>query len=160
MEAVQFDRWTTRWATTSPSRRGLLRLALGGGFGLLGFDQVAEEALACRRNGKPCAKGQRNGDCCSGTCRKGKCRPTPGAKGCTVNSGDYCDGDQLDIKCPQNPDGFCVLLDSGKPFCMVDVDCSGCTSHADCTLRANGKCVKTCPRCGTATNNGCVYPQF
>ena len=139
------------------TRRGLLRLGLGGGLAALVFGTVVEQALACRKNGKPCGSG-RNGNCCSGTCKRGKCRPTPGALGCTVNSGDVCKNQF--IPCPQNPTGVCLLLDNGKPFCIEASDCRACTSNADCITFPNGKCVKTCPICGASPNNqGCFYPQ-
>ncbi|MBA2518844.1 MAG: hypothetical protein H0V24_04205 [Chloroflexia bacterium] len=157
MDGTPFDQWIKRIAAPTSSRRGLLRLGVGSGFAALIFGTAAEKALACRKNGKPCDKGKRNGNCCSGTCRNGKCRPTPGALGCTVNGGDFCQGQH--IACPQNPGGICVLLDTGKPFCVEEGHCLPCTANADCTFRPNGKCLKTCPFCDGDNNQGCFYPR-
>ncbi len=157
MDGTHFDLLAKRLAGSTPSRRGLLRLGLAGGLSALHFSQGADEALACRRNGKPCGGG-RNGGCCSGTCKRGKCRPTPGAAGCQVNSGDLCQNQFVD--CPQNPDGACLLLDNGKPFCSAGLDCQACTANADCNAFPNGKCVKTCPICGVVSpiDQACTYP--
>lgn len=148
---------TARTVAMESTRRGLLRL--GGGLAALVFGTVVEQALACRKNGKPCGSG-RNGNCCSGTCKRGKCRPTPGALGCTVNSGDVCKNQF--IPCPQNPTGVCLLLDNGKPFCYEAAGCEGCASHADCTTFPNGRCITNCPACAppSASGTACVYPEF
>ncbi len=158
MDGITFDHLTKRFTASTSSRRGLLRLGVGGGLGLLVFGQMAEEALACRRNKKPCDKTKPNGNCCSGTCRKGTCRPTKGAAGCQVNSGDICKNQF--IPCPQNPDGVCALLDNGRPFCVAGAVCEACTANADCTSVPNGKCIKTCPHCGVVSpiDQACVYP--
>jgi len=158
MDGVQFDR-LTKWLVDRPtSRRGLLRLGVGGGLAALGFG-MADEVSACRRTGKSCIEGRRNGDCCSGTCRRGKCRTTPGAFGCKVGQ-DICQGEA--VPCPDNPDGQCVMLDSGKPFCYEAAGCEGCASHADCTTFPNGRCITNCPACAPPSASGiaCAYPEF
>jgi len=113
--------------------------------------------MACRKNGKACDDDKKNGDCCSGTCRKGKCRATPGAAGCTVRQ-DSCKEGQL--PCPNNPSGFCVVLDNGKPFCAAEAGCADCGSDDRCAVLSGGipgKCIKTCPLCVDTTNRACVY---
>lgn len=157
MDGITFGHWTKRLVGSASSRRGLLRLGLGGGLGLLGFAQIAVEVSACRRTGKPCDKRKRNGNCCSGTCRRGKCRTTPGAFGCKVGQ-DICEGEA--VQCPDNPDGQCVMLDSGKPFCYEAAGCDGCLSNADCTTFPNGRCVTNCPACSPSTGRACAYPQI
>lgn len=156
--ALRFDHWTKRIATSTRSRRGLLRLGLGGGAAALLFSQGAEEALACRRTRKPCAKNKKNGNCCSGTCRKGKCRPTRGAAGCTVNQ-DVCAAG-ITERCPSNPKGFCIKLDNGKPFCYEDGRCAPCATNADCTEQPDGKCLTSCRFCNEKSGGQvCVYPK-
>jgi hypothetical protein len=160
MDSVRFDRWTKTLVAGLRSRRGLLRLGGAGGLAALGFSRVAEEALACRRNKKPCAKSTPNGNCCSGTCKRGKCRPTKDAAGCTVQR-DFCQGPSR--PCPKSPElGACVVLDTGKPYCATVAVCHDCASHAECTALRNGipgKCVRQCSIC---PDNGpvCVYRQF
>lgn len=158
MDDKRFDQWTRTLAAGGWSRRNVGRLALGGGLATLGLGLGAETALACRRNKKPCAKGIRHGNCCSGTCRKRKCRPTKGAAGCTVQH-DICTGEGA-TPCPNNPEnGACVKLDNGKPFCFQALTCEACTSNADCTFRPNGKCLKTCEFCDPFSDGqACVYP--
>jgi hypothetical protein len=155
MESGRFDQWTMRLARAPGSRRGLLRWGVGGSLGLLGFGQVTDDALACVKNGKDCRRGKPHGNCCSGTCKRGRCRRTPGAAGCQVNSGDLC-RDQGET-CPNNPAGLCVKLDNGRPFCAVIIYCESCSSDDDCTNGLGGKCIKTCPAC-ELSNQGCAYP--
>jgi hypothetical protein len=154
MDTKRFDSLTRRLAAGAGSRRRLL--ALGAGLGLLGFSQRPDSAAAaCRKNGRECGRG---GDrsCCSGTCKRGKCRPTPGAKGCTVRH-DTCEG--TIVECPNKPGGFCIKLDNGKPQCMVAGNCKLCSSNSDCTDLPDGKCVKTCDRCTETNRQGCYYPR-
>ncbi|MGH3449807.1 MAG: hypothetical protein ACRDQW_03590 [Haloechinothrix sp.] len=158
MDGTHFDQLTKRLVDRRNTRRGLVRQGLGGGLGLLLFAQVVEEAAACRRTGKPCAKGRRNGDCCSGTCRRGKCRITPGALGCKVGQ-SICQGKA--VPCPGNPDGQCVTLDSGKPFCYEAVGCDGCRSDAECTTFPNSRCITNCPACAPPNvGRACAHPKI
>ncbi len=157
MDGTHFDQLTKRLVGSTHSRRGFLRLGAGGGLAAVVFGTAAVEVSACRRTGKPCAKGRRNGNCCSGTCRRGKCRTTPGAFGCKVGQ-SICEGEA--VQCPNNPDGQCVTLDSGKPFCYEAVGCDGCLAHADCIDFPNGRCITTCPACAASTGRACAYPQF
>lgn len=158
METSRFDDWVSAIASDARSRRGLLRLGLGAGLAGLGLRLGVEPALACRRNGKPCGSG-RNGGCCSGTCRKGTCRPAKGAAGCTIRL-NACQS--TPPPCPNNPAGFCVVLDNGTPFCAVTSRCLDCESDADCAIASGGtpgKCVKDCPACLVVNLSGrsCVY---
>jgi hypothetical protein len=155
MDSGTFDRWTRRVAKPPRSRRGLLRLGVGGSLGLLGVGTVADDALACVKTGTDCKRGKPHGNCCSGTCKRGRCRRTPDAKGCQVTSGDICRNQGE--SCPNNLAGLCVKLDTGKPFCAEAGGCQVCTSSADCTTLPNGRCVTNCPRCQGTSNQGCFY---
>lgn len=157
MDGPRFDRWTKLRGASS--RRGVLRSAVGSGLAGFGLSGGQAVALACRKNGTPCGAG-RNGGCCSGTCKKGRCRPTKGAAGCTVPR-DVCKRPQ--DPCPNNENGLCILLDSGKPYCFKEIDCVNCKSDAECTRLRDGvpgKCVKTCNACSPTSNHrACVYRQ-
>jgi hypothetical protein len=81
-----FDAFSRRLSTIA-DRRGLLRggvaAALAGSFMQVGGQ---ETSTACRAVGKPCTKAKQ---CCTGQCRKDKCKPCP-------------DGGEV-------IDGFCVI---------------------------------------------------
>ena len=66
--------------------------------------------------------GEAGRGCCSRTCKKQgkgrKCAPAPDALGCTVRE-DACR--LKTAACPGAADGFCVVLDNGKPFCALGV---------------------------------------
>lgn len=157
LAAVRFDQWTKQIVARTASRRGLLRFGLGGGLAALGLGP-AQDVAACRGNGKPCDKSKKNGGCCSGTCKKGTCRPTSGAAGCKVGQ-NICQGKI--VPCPRNPDGYCFTLDNGKPFCAEWAACEPCASHADCALDPGGKCMQFCPGCaGESGGQTCLYPQL
>jgi hypothetical protein len=159
MDGMRFDRWTKTLTGGVRSRREALRLALGSGIAAAAFGRAPGAAFACRRNRKRCARNQANGNCCSGTCKRGKCRPTPGAKGCTVEMG----GCRTFNECPRNPDGTCTLLDNGKPFCVEFSRCEACASHDDCPVfeGIRGKCATSeCPdACSHTVGRICVYGQ-
>jgi hypothetical protein len=164
MDGTRFDRWT-RLLATGASRRGMMRglgaaavaVALGG--------RGAEAAATCIKNGKECDPKKR-GQCCSGTCRKRKkarghqCAPTPGALGCTVND-DSCA--LVFRRCPGNPDGSCIVLDNGKPFCSLGAAaCATCETGADCDVAfglKDGKCITRCPGCAANGGSACVFPE-
>jgi hypothetical protein len=162
MDTPRFDRWSRLLAVSARSRRGVARLVFGSGVAVVAFAGAADDALACRRNKQPCARNKPNGNCCSGTCRGGKCRPARGAKGCTVRM-DVCA--ERSFRCPTKPEGHCVVLDSGKPFCYEAAICEVCETDADCPLRNGrfpGKCVTTCqhPFCAETTNGrACFYAR-
>jgi hypothetical protein len=162
MDGIQFDSWTKGLA--KGSRRSVLRAAgvaaLAAAFGV----GAAGQALACTKDGKSCDPKKR-GQCCSGTCKKtkngrGTCTKDKEAKGCTVND-DACALDE--VTCPDAPDKFCVVLDSGKPFCAGTGVCFDCDSDADCDAQSGqsgGKCIKHCPACADmGSPRACVFKQ-
>lgn len=173
MEGARFDYLTRRFAGAAPRRLGRRRLTAGALAALFGIGAPRLGAAACARNGETCdPKKPRR--CCSGTCvkrkRKGRghaCRPRPAAApgpvpdplGCTVQD-DFCVSSFR--FCPDNPDGECVVLDDGRPFCALTLGCVDCATDADCDARvgdphAGGRCVKDCPRCNLQGNNFCVF---
>lgn len=157
MDGMQFDRWTRTLATGVRSRRGVLRLIGGGGLAVVALGGASEEALACRKDGKPCAKNKTNGDCCSGTCKNGKCRPNKRAAGCTARK-DSCDQNAGNTRCPRK-NGSCFVLDSGQPYCAKVSQCFKCRSDADCPPvdGKRAKCITNCPACReTANSRVCV----
>lgn len=160
MDAYRFDA-VIRSLGAAADRRAALRglavavAALAGGGG-------AARAATCLKNGKTC-NPKRSGQCCSGTCaKKGRghtCRRSPGAQGCTVHD-DLC---LLHTRrCPGNPDGMCVVLDDGRPFCSLGSFCFDCKTGADCdtTFQAEGgKCIKHCRACAAeSSGHACVFP--
>jgi hypothetical protein len=154
MDMHRFDSFTRRRAPAAGSRRRLL--ALGAGLGLLTYTRLPDIAEAsCRKNGHACGpSGDRS--CCSGTCRRGKCKRTPGAKGCTVRH-DYCKLDM--VTCPNHPSGYCFMRNNGKPFCGEEAICSNCLSDGDCVEWPDGKCIQNCGFCTGGSGAICVYPK-
>lgn len=157
MDSVQFDRWTRTLAIGARSRRGVLRLIGGGGLAVVALGSASDAALACRKDGKPCATNKKNGDCCSGTCKKGTCRPNKRAGGCTTARKNSCDRNAGNTKCPRK-NGSCFVLDNGQPYCAKVSQCVNCRSDADCP-RFDGKpskCIKNCPACRGLSKGTCV----
>jgi hypothetical protein len=64
MDANRFDRWT-KALLTAGTRRSALRLSIGAAAGLAWLE-FAEDAAACRKNGKKCKKSKQ---CCSKKCK-------------------------------------------------------------------------------------------
>ena len=163
-----FDTWTRRLASASRSRRGVLHLALGAGVAGAASASLPDSALACRKDGGKC---QRDGQCCSGKCKRkankgiGACKRVRSAFGCTVKQ-DICreESGEDQVSCPGRPDGFCVRLENGRPFCARDGDCAECETDADCTRLGNGArghCITNCRPCRGETNGrACVYARF
>jgi hypothetical protein len=124
--------------------------------------RAAADMATCRANGARCDPKQ-TAQCCSGTCKKsgkrGICKPTRGAFGCTIDH-DLCWGDAT--HCPDNAKGFCVLRDGAKPFCTPQVDCVACTTGADCDQafqREGGVCITDCAFCvSIGLKSACVFP--
>jgi hypothetical protein len=160
MDGMRFDRWTQRIAGDA-SRRGVLR-GIGAAAVALAIGARGAEAVTCIKNGKECDPKKR-GQCCSGNCRKKArghtCKPAPGAFGCTVN-GDFCEATTDVVRCPGDPNGLCVVLDNGKPFCSLGTICTACETGADCdaTGTEGGICVTRCPRCVRTGGSACVFP--
>jgi hypothetical protein len=162
MEATRFDAMTIRLAGRPRSRRGALGLAAGAALSSL-FGRETTEAAACVKDGKACDPRKRGGGCCSGTCKKKgnghKCKPAPDALGCTVRE-DACRVQSA--ACPGDADGFCVVLDNGKPFCALGAICYPCESDADCDQESGttgGRCIERCPACDGFDGAACVFPE-
>jgi hypothetical protein len=161
MDGSHFDRML-RSLAVGGSRRGLLRRIAATTLGAALGRAVSAETLACARNGKRCDPKQPS-TCCSGTCGKShRCKPAKGAQGCTIDD-NICVGQQR--RCPGNHNGECVVLDSGKPFCIdPDLgDCHNCATEADCDAAfglSGGRCVTNCPFCAiSGVTRACVFPQ-
>ncbi|MGH2617341.1 MAG: hypothetical protein ACRDJC_19080, partial [Thermomicrobiales bacterium] len=149
--------------TACPSRRRLASAFVAGALSAvaatLGLQQEAE--AACRHNGARCRSDTK---CCSGNCRKKKgkrrCRPTPGARGCTIDT--PCDET---VPCPGAPDSvdsFCGITLAGKPYCATAApqECADCASHAECEVLLNqpgARCVSCPGHCSTSNFRICVW---
>ncbi|MGH2617342.1 MAG: hypothetical protein ACRDJC_19085 [Thermomicrobiales bacterium] len=151
MEGARFDR-LIRLLTPSVARRQTLLGLLLGAFAL-GRGMGAAASPGCKTNGARC---RRNTQCCSGTCKgkrkKGKrnCRPTPGARGCTID-----DGCHSSIVTCAGPGTFCGVTLAGKPFCGNIGACTACDSNAECETLLNepgARCV-SCPEGCSAGDN-------
>jgi hypothetical protein len=162
MEAKRFDAITIRMAGPSRSRRGVLGLAVGAALASV-FGHKEADAAACVKDGKTCDPGKRGGGCCSGTCKKRgnshKCKPAPGALGCTVRK-DACRLNSA--ACPGAADGLCVILDNGSPLCALGAVCSPCETDAACDQaydKTGGRCIQRCPVCDPDDGTACVFPE-
>lgn len=161
MDAADFDRWTRLLAAGSVSRRRAVRGAAGAAVAVA-LGHRAGGAMTCRADGAPCDP-RKSGQCCSGSCtktgKKHKCKPTPGAFGCTV-AHDVCRAPALPTRCPGNPHGMCVALDNGKPFCTGGLVCFDCVTDADCNQVVDGdavSCIQDCPTCARLAAGACVF---
>lgn len=164
MDEVRFDRFVRRLGRDRASRRrfarGLVGAAAAAVVAALGRQPVA--AATCAKNGAVCDP-RRPGQCCSGACartgRHHRCKPTPGAEGCTVRQ-DICVNDLH--ACPDKPGGSCVVLDDGLPFCALASGCLACEADADCNAAFRtdgGRCIKQCPVCDIVSGgHACVFP--
>jgi hypothetical protein len=137
MDANLFDTWT-RTIAAPESRRTLLRVFAGAT--ALGWHYRADNVAACRNSGRKCKKGAQ---CCSGKCKRKKCRAVPPPPGpppptCTPLTASCQAGDACCAK-----DGAsvgCVFQDNGfKPQC-------GANGYR-CLLSANDPCADDC-ECG------------
>ena len=157
MKEQRFDA-LTRSLTRGASRRGTIRLLVGGALGGLLTDFGAPHAGAmhfdCRHVGKRCRHGQQ---CCSGRCRGPKGHKTcrahdvsvckSGQDSCSVGS-LFC-GSDLGCRC------FTTTGDAG--FCGTNPVCSGCTRDVDCEGGSGpGAACVICPTCGGADATACI----
>lgn len=163
MDRERFDALTRRFAVDpAPSRRGMLRRLVGGALVvLLGSPEVgvAGQAEAGRKRGNGRCSGlakacKRDAQCCSGRCRKKKCRrarsapPSPFQGTCPAGA-DSCGGGGNVLCAVPGSQSLCGCLQTtaGATFCAdfaVD-DCTGCASDADC---AGGVPGSACVRIG------------
>jgi hypothetical protein len=161
MNGRQFDE-IVKTARRPRDRRGTLRglagAALGAGLGPL----RVQAAATCRENGTACRRGDQ---CCSGVCRRGKCRPAPGQGTCTTErnvcavgkTAAACGGTGTDCSCFRRPNGaaFCANFDSVTcAACATDQDCVDLVGPGRVCLRAAGPLC--CAAEGTAT--ACARP--
>ncbi len=124
MDADRFDMLTRR--LTAPTRRGVLRLLIGGALGTAAGLPGVRRAAACRDYRDPC---QDSDQCCSGTglrCRRGACR--------CLRSKRYC-----------RRTGTCIP----KEACCGDADCWGGMACVDgaCKCPGTGNFCAECYRC-------------
>lgn len=161
MDGVRFDRMVRRFGDAA-SRRHVIAAAVAAA--AAGVWAPARAGAVCKKDGGTC-DARHSGQCCSGNCdRTGKrrrCKPAPGAEGCTVRD-DACTLSGRG-RCPQNDDGICVVLDNGRPFCALASACSACQTDADCDRvfqSKGGKCIKHCQVCKeTSGGRACVFPE-
>jgi hypothetical protein len=145
MDERRFDNLTRIFGSTQTRRRALTMLAGGGLAALLARLDIGEVA-ACRKAKKAC---KRDKQCCSGRCKKGRC------KGNGAPVGNVCEGKEIATRCG---DGcFCVLTVSGDIFCgdfsvsaacVADADCESATGTGSVCFfnkNGNGQCAAPCP---------------
>lgn len=165
MDIDRFDRLARRLGAPA-ARRASRRSVAAGVVAVLLAGGGAPPATACVTNGKPCDP-RLPAQCCSGICKKSgkkhKCKPVLSVFGCAVER-DFCEtGDPSTTRCPDNPNGVCVVRDSGKPFCTDTTVCRDCVTDADCNAlldRRDSKCIKDCPACGNLSTGACVFPPL
>lgn len=168
MDANHFDRWT-KALLTAGTRRGALRLSIGAAAGLawLGF---AEDAVACRKNGKKCKK---NKQCCSRKCKGKKCRCSPLKGTCPGTGAGHvcCPRTGATVGCsflesgfkPQcGPNEFQCLLATNSPCsddceCEADLLCGGIPTTR-CCFRLGHECLESAESLCCSEQCGCTAP--
>ncbi|MDQ3695349.1 MAG: hypothetical protein M3464_17225 [Chloroflexota bacterium] len=165
MDSQRFDRFTKTIANGA-SRRHLLRGVAGGvlaaavahfGGGTEAAAQVAA-AARCFGNNKKCKRGTQ---CCSGICRKKKCRPAPQQGTCTIRK-DTCKltgGIGFGPKCNGVQGCECIVTKTGAAFCreIGGAACTSCFSNQDCAVAfgPNAKCIR-----GSTCGDPCGIGDF
>ncbi len=151
MDEERFDALARTLADGVSSRRRVLRMLMGGGFGLalnrINPTDTASKELetarkGCRKERRDC---RRDNQCCSGSCVRGTCRRAPGQGTCTVEK-DSCRAGRT-LQCNTNPDCACVVTARGASFCGNSEEsmCAPCTNNADCAevTGVGSVCVRT-----------------
>lgn len=175
MDGTRFDSFARIWAAGSASRRRFLRGLAAGGLGTVlaplsppGADarEAAGSRRRCRTQGDDCRGGKQ---CCSGVCRKRRCRQAPNQGRCTIERDACRDGNE---PCGRNGAALCQcrLTTAGASFCGGGgVSCAGvgfepiCDRDADCApiTGPGSKCVRqsvgVCAG-GCAGDRGCQAP--
>ena len=138
--------------TRDRSRRSTLRLLAGGVLGglltALGVPRAEARHAGCRHVGKRC---RRDGQCCSGRCKREKCR-APVI--CSNESQNVCGADA--VRCGATGTCFCFVTTTGAFFCGSSNQVVNCTVDAQCVpIRGAGAvcapcagetlCVSPCP---------------
>lgn len=170
MDDRQFDSLTRTLAATTACRRQALRLPVSCALGLFSTHVVAgrfevREAVAkgCLKERKRCQRDRR---CCSGICKKHRCRRAPGQLTCTIRR-NFCESGVDGTVCGTANGGdpcACVVTTSGVSFCgdIASVECVPCLGSGDCAavagpgsvcVRAVGNCL-----CNDGSETFCVPP--
>jgi hypothetical protein len=182
MDHDRFDD-ITRFLTTFPSRRMLLRGSVAAVIGLTagwvpgGPDAKKKQrkrkrkpelnAYGCVDVGKPC-RGN-DGLCCSGVCDGTK--PRNGKKdrsrcvahdtgGCLAGLQEpFCGGTDVPCLISGNT-GFCNTTTGNAGFCTSDTECFACTKDADCIpfCGPHAACIVCGNECAIGT--ACTGPDF
>lgn len=124
-----------------------------------GADAAQLEAdAACRQENKEC---KRDTQCCSGICRKKRCRRAPSQGTCTIRK-DTCKltgGIGFGPKCNGVSSCECITTKAGAAFCrqIGGAACTSCDSDFDCVaaLGANAKCIR-----GSTCGDPCGIGDF
>lgn len=170
MDDRHFDALTKAVVATIASRRRALRVAAGGGLGLAltrfvagGLEVREVAAKGCRKERKDC---KRDRQCCSGICKKRKCRRAPTQLTCTIQK-NFCASGADGTGCGAANGGdpcSCVVTTSGASFCGViaSLECVPCLGSGDCAVvagpgsvcvRAVGNCL-----CNDGSETFCLPP--
>ena len=149
-----------RWLATRDTRRTTLRAVTAGvlaaGLSALGLHEAAAK---CNKEGKKCDKGK---DCCSNTCKGGKCRCNTLREPCTFKGSaeDTCCGN---LNCTGNACGQasrCSQYYGGA--CKGDCDCRHGLQCIDgaCCAGVFGECLSDDQCCGdlfcSSQSNTCL----
>jgi hypothetical protein len=158
MESERFDTLTRNLAATGSRRlalRGLVGGLLGGVTGRLAAKEAAATHQSCtlRHAGTRCRRGNQ---CCSGICRKRRCRCPQGGF-CAGPGGSFAAcGPKLRDEC------FCVISTAGPTRCALFLDFV-CPASKECDTDrqcdAGEFCANTAGCCGpigSAGINACV----
>lgn len=173
MDQERFDA-LARAAADPASRRKVLRLLAGGAMamalarlsGKAGAQVAATGRGRCRDEKEAC---QGDNQCCSGRCRKRRCRRSPNQGRCTIER-DVCrDGDE---RCGRNGAALCHCRVTtagasfcggggvsctgagGTPICDRDQHCGSVTGKGSrCVRLTAGNCQSSC-----AGGRGCQAP--
>jgi hypothetical protein len=153
MHNYNFDAWTRLLVSRQPRRRVWRGLAGGALAALLPhfgkpLPAAARETAAkrCLKEGKSCKRGTQ---CCSGVCRKKKCRRATGQGLCTIRQ-DLCRTSQPGPGCGVDDGGgpcFCHVTAAGASFCAsaFETECFPCAANGDCAdvTGPDSACIRT-----------------
>ncbi len=152
MDERRFGAPVLRWIS-GVSRRALLRGWAGGA--LAGLTNQAT-AAGCLQEGEDCRRGRQ---CCSGLCKRRRCRRAPDQGICTIRKNTCRDGNGT-LCGMSGPAGcFCHVTTRGTSFCGAGLACragGACTRDSDCdaVFGPGSACVRGC--CGDTGGGGCV----
>ena len=152
MDARRFDAWTKRLVGGATSRRVALG-ALGASATAAAAGLGIEAAAACRDDGKGCKRDQQ---CCSGRCKKGKCRRAAGQGACRGQNA--CTDPP--VACNGSERCVCFVTTEGVPFCGASGlgTCAACAADADCEEITGAGSVCVPCECQSGAQSACVPP--